>query len=204
MTLAVEVETEPEPEPEAIIPDPKTVKRFTVAQYGKLVDVGAFDDGRIELLEGWIVEQVTHNPLHDSTVDRVQELLRDRVSRDWRVRVQSAITTAHSQPDPDVVVAIGPASRYVARHPGPADIAILVEVADSSLDTDRTLKAPVYARTGIPVYWIVNLPERVVEVYANPAKGKYPPATRFGVGDSVPLVVAGQTLPPIPVSEILP
>lgn len=201
MTLAVE------DTPVAFVPALNTVKRFTVAEYNRLVDAGAFDDSRVELLEGWIVEQTTHNPLHDATVDRVQELLRDRVGREWRVRVQSAISTTFSQPEPDIVIAIGPAERYATRHPGPDDIALLVEVADSSLDRDRLEKAPVYARAGIGVYWIVNLPERVVEVYGNPtdtpAGRGYPPPARFAPGDALPLTIGGRVLPSIPVADIL-
>jgi Uma2 family endonuclease len=201
MTLAVQ------PDPPVFVPPPSSVKRFTVEEYHKAIEAEAVDaDERVELLEGWIVYKVTHNPIHDMTVDRVQEALRDRVSKDWRIRVQSAITTQDSEPEPDVVVAQGPATRYRQRHPGPQDIALLVEVADSSLDRDRD-KATVYARAGISVYWIVNLPESIVEVYADPTaspRPKYQTSMRFGLADSVPLSVAGQPLRPILVRDLLP
>ncbi|MDB5319245.1 MAG: hypothetical protein JWN40_876 [Phycisphaerales bacterium] len=166
------------------------------------------EDDPVELLEGWIVYKVTHNPLHDATVDQVQEAIRNRISKDWRIRVQSAITTSDSEPEPDVVVAQGPATRYAKRHPGPADIALLIEVADSSLDRDRNEKAPLYARAGIALYWIVNLQESLVEVYSDPAgptlAPKYQKLERFGINDSVSLTIGGQIIAPIPVTEILP
>lgn len=203
MTLATEVN------PPTFVPAPETVRRFTVEQYHTFIHAGVFHpDERIELLEGWIVRKLTHNPLHNATVDQVQEAIRDRLSKDWRIRVQSAITTADSEPEPDVVVARGPASRYSKNHPGGADIALVVEVADSSLHRDRIEKGPIYARAGIPVYWIVNLPETVVEVYSHPTgsglEAKYAEPQRFARSESIPLMISGQSLPSIPVKEILP
>lgn len=203
MTLAIE------PNPPTFVPAPGEVKRFTVEEYHRFIQAGAFHpEERVELLDGWMVYKVTHNPLHDAVVDQVQEAIRKRVSEEWRVRVQSAITTADSEPEPDVVVARGPASRYLAAHPGPADIALLVEVADSSLNRDRVEKARLYARAGIDQYWIVNLPESLVEVYRQAtgagAAATYSEPQRFGINDSIPLAIGGQSLSPIPVKEILP
>jgi Uma2 family endonuclease len=200
MTLAVEAV------PEAPVFPPESIKRFTVDEYHKLIDAGAFNDHEpVELLEGWILYQVGHDPSHDAAVKLVSQWI-DRASPDrTHSRARAAVTLPNfSEPIPDVAIVRGEVRDYAERHPGPADIFLAIEVANLSLHRDRTEKAPVYAQAGIPVYWIVNLPERAVEVYSNPTPGKYPPATRFGVGDSVPLVVGGQTLPPIPVSEILP
>ena len=194
------------PSPRSILED---LYRFSVAQYHQLTQIGVLDQTtRTELLAGWIVDKMTHNPSHDATVDRLAELFRDRVPKPWRIRVQSAITTPDSEPEPDLVIAEGPADRYNQRHPGPADIQILVEVADTSLDRDRKLKAAVYARAGVSCYWIVSLPDSIVEAYTLPtgpaAAPQYQKLERFGLQDSVPLTVAGQALPPIPVKEILP
>jgi Uma2 family endonuclease len=198
------------PIPPASAPPSTALRRFTVDEYHELIRIGMLKgDERVELLEGWIVHKMTHNPLHDVVVDRVQEALRDRVSRnDWRVRVQSATTTTDSEPEPDVVIARGPAERYLQRHPGPEDIALIVEVADSSLSRDRNQKLRLYARAGIAVYWIVNLPDSAVEVYSDPASAnpvpEYRSLERFHKGDAIPLTVAGQNLEPVPVNEILP
>src|SRR5438874_1639383 len=110
MTLAVQ------PIPQPFVPSPDSIKRFTVDEYHRMIDADALSaDDRVELLEGWVVYKGTHNPLHDTTVDRVQELLRDRVEKIWRIRIQSAITTSDSEPEPDVVIAQGPADRYTRR-----------------------------------------------------------------------------------------
>jgi hypothetical protein len=126
----------------------------------------------------------------------------------WRVRSQSAITTADSEPEPDVVVAAGPATHYKEQHPGPKEIALVVEVSDSSLNRDRTEKLIIYARAAIPVHWIVNLQEQVVEVYTDPTgpavRPTYRGTDRFFLDDAVPLAVGGNKLPPIPVRDILP
>jgi len=198
MTLAIE--------PPTFVPQPELLRRFTVDEYHRLIQADVFGaDARVELLEGWIVYKMTHNPLHDSTVDKVQEILRDRIGKDWRVRVQSAITTSDSEPEPDITIAKGPASRYAKRHPGAKDIALIVEVADSSLDRDRNEKGALYARAGIAVYWIINLPESVVEVYSKIGRNRrYASPQRFGLKDSVPLSIAGLVLPPIPVREVTP
>ncbi len=151
------------------LPPPFPVRRFTVDEYHRMIQSGILtEDDRVELLEGWIVPKMPHNPPHDSVLDQVQEALLKALPQGWRVRVQSAITTADSEPEPDIVVAPGPASRYRTRHPGPADIVLLVEVADSTLANDRGMKAQLYARAGIVVYWIVNLVDAQVEVYTDP------------------------------------
>jgi Uma2 family endonuclease len=203
MTLATEVN------PPTFVPAPETVRRFTVEQYHTFIQAGVFHpEERLELLEGWIVRKVSHTPLHDATVDQVQEAIRARLSNDWRIRDESAITTADSEPEPDVVVARGRASRYAENHPGGVDIALVVEVADSSLHRDRVEKGPIYARAGIPEYWIVNLPERMVEVYSQPVgagiEAKYAEPRRFTLNDCIPVIIGAQSLRPIPVKEILP
>jgi len=184
------------------------LKRFTVDEYHKMIQAGVFEeDDRFELLEGWIVHKVTKNPIHENTIDRLQDALRARLPN-YRIRLQSAITTADSEPEPDVTVAVGPATRYDTRHPGPLDIPLVVEIADSSLLRDRRDKLVIYARAAIPVYWIVNLPDLVVEVYADPSgpagRPTYRKTDTYYQNDSVPLAVGGQSLAPIPVRDILP
>jgi Uma2 family endonuclease len=195
--------------PSAAFPPANSLRRFSVEEYHALMRAGVLkEQERVELLEGWIVEKMTHNPLHDVVVDRVQETIRDRVSRDWRVRVQSATTTTDSEPEPDVVVARGPAERYLQRHPGASDIALLVEVADTSLSRDRH-KARIYAREGIAVYWIVNLQDSLVEVYTDPSgaaepEPRYRRTDRYTTADSVPLTIPGQSPTSIPAKDMLP
>jgi Uma2 family endonuclease len=123
------------------------------------------------------------------------------------LRVQSAATLDRGEPEPDLVVARGPARRYVTQHPGPKDIGLVVEISDSTLAVDRGLKLANYARNRLPIYWIVNLIDALVEVYTESKGGRSPTYRQrrdYGPHEAVPLVLAGQTVADIPVREMLP
>ncbi len=151
-------------------PPPLPVRRFTVEEYRRLGESGILsEDDRVELLEGWIVPKMVHNPPHDNAVELAADTLRVRIPAGWSVRVQSSIRTADSEPEPDLAVVRGSARSRSGRHPTPEEIALVVEVADASLDRDRRSKARVYARAGIAVYWIVNLVDRQVESHEDPS-----------------------------------
>jgi Uma2 family endonuclease len=180
-----------------------------VDEYRRIGEAGVLtEDDRVELLEGWIVPKVIHNPRHDATIDQAHETLESLLPRGWRIRIQSAITTGESEPEPDLTVVAGRAVSFVSRHPGPAEIALVIEVADSSLTTDREVKGRIYARAGLPVYWIINLIDAVVEVHRDPTGPGPVPAYRtrevFGLGDSIPLAVGGQDLGAIAVRALIP
>jgi Uma2 family endonuclease len=161
----------------------------------------------VELLEGWIVLKMPHKQNHDATVDQANEVLRGKLPVGWRMRVRSAVTTDDSEPEPDLAVVLGPANRYAARHPGAQDIALLVEVADSSLAHDREVKGRLYARAGIAIYWIINLVDLQVEAYAQPSGPIANPGYRqhqtFRTGETVPLVIAGQSIALVAVRDLL-
>src|SRR5262249_47052227 len=147
-----------------------------------------------------------HNPPHDAIVDQSQEVLQRRFPPpQWRVRVQSAITTPDSEPEPDVVLAPGPASRYLDHHPEPEEIELLVEVSDSTLNDDRQHKGRLYSRARIAVYWIVNLILRQIEVYSDPSGPDPNPSYRnrqdYQIGEEIPVFVGGQEAARIPVAE---
>jgi hypothetical protein len=166
------------------------------------------EDDRVELLEGWIVPKMAHNPPHDVTVDQAQETLRARLPAGWRIRVQSAITTEDSEPEPDIVVVPGPVTRYVTRHPEPQDIGLLVEVSDANLQRDRNEKSRLYARARIGCYWIINIPDQQVEVFTDPTGPDADPHYRqnqvYDIHATVPLILDGQERGPIPVQELFP
>jgi Uma2 family endonuclease len=193
--------------PPRFIPSPASLRRFTVDEYHRMIDAGAFDgdDNPVELLEGWVVYQMGHNPPHDVAVKLVAKMLDRAIPDHVHTRVQSAITTADSEPLPDVAVVFGDPRDYVGHHPtGPREIALVVEVADSSLDRDRNEKAPLYARAGIGVYWIVNLQDATIEVHTDPTNQGYRKTDHFRRGANIPVTIAGQSLASIPVSDILP
>jgi Uma2 family endonuclease len=185
------------------------VRPFTVDEYHRLVQIGMLaEDEPVELLEGWITPKMPRSPLHDSTVDLLADLIRPLLPPGWRVRTELAVTTSDSEPIPDLAVTLGPATRYRQTHPLPADVEVLIEVADSSLSRDRNEKARLYARASIATYWIVNLQDVQIEVYTDPtgpdASAHYRRRQDFRSGDSVPLVIGGQQVGAIAVADLLP
>jgi len=183
--------------------------RFSVDAYHRLIETGILREGEpVELLEGWIVTKMGRNPPHDLAVSLAEYEIDRRLPAAWFRRVQSAVTTAGSEPEPDIAVVRGPRRRYAKQHPTPQDTALGVEVADTSLAHDRGFKASVYAKASIPVYWIINIPESHVEVYTDPTGPGPSPCYRqrqdFRLGTDIPLVLDGQEVGRIPVQDLLP
>jgi Uma2 family endonuclease len=188
---------------------PEPVRRFTVEEYHQMIQSGVLkEDEPFELLEGWLIPKMTRNPPHDLAVALLEYELDRRLPGDWFRRGQSAVTTPDSEPEPDAAVVRGPRRRYAQQHPTPQDMTLVIEVADSSLQRDRTTKARLYARAGIPVYWIVNIPEMHVEVYTDPSGPGDEPAYRqrrdYRLDDVLPLVIDGREVGTIPVRDLLP
>jgi Uma2 family endonuclease len=188
---------------------PRPVRRFTVREYHQMIAAGVFaEDTRFELLEGWIISKMTRNPPHDVALGQAHDVLRGLLLAGWHIREQSAITTAESEPEPDLAIVRGIRSDYLKHHPGPRDLAFVVEVADSALAEDRKIKGRIYARAGIPACWIINLVDRQVEVSTDPTGPAAAPGYRqlhaYGPDEFVPLIVGGQGLGRIAAREFLP
>jgi len=166
------------------------------------------EDDNVELLEGWIVPKMGRNPPHDAVISIVEAVLPPLLPKGLFCRGQSAITTTASEPEPDIAVIRGTQRDYFGHHPGPADMALVIEVADSSLSRDRSLKGRIYAAAAVPVYWIINLVDGQVEVYTDPTGPDATPVYRmrqdYQIGDLVPFVVDGRDLVTIPAQELLP
>ena len=117
------------------------------------------------------------------------------------------VTLSSSEPEPDLALVVGGASHYRASHPVPGDISLVVEVADSTLHYDQIVKGPIYARDSLPIYWIVNLVDRRIDVYTDPtgptAQPRYQHVRHAQLADSVDLIVGGQTVATIPVADLL-
>ena len=146
---------------------PRT-RRWTRAEYDRLIDRGVFQpDERLELLAGHLVIREPQGDPHILAIERLNELLRVAFGPEWRVRIQLPIALDdESEPEPDVSVAAGrPLETTEAK---PSRLALVVEVAESSLALDREHKGSLYARARVPEYWIVNLVDRVLEVYRDP------------------------------------
>ncbi len=157
-------------------PPPQIVnrRRFTVAELLVMDAAGIFHpDERIELLDGEIITMAPINEPHADGTDRLEDLLKENLRGRARVRVQGPVQlNDRSLPQPDTAV-LQLRPDYHRRHPLPADVYLLVEVADSSLASDRSVKLALYADAGIPEVWIVNLPARQVEAYDDPVDGVY-------------------------------
>jgi Uma2 family endonuclease len=186
------------PTPEGFPP----LARLTVEQYEAMIASGAFSgDDRFELLEGTLVAKMTKNPSHSTGSELCGEAIRRFLPAGWHVRIEKPvrIPARDSMPEPDVSVARGGIRDYEDRDPGPEDVALVVEVSDTTVRADRVLAAT-YTGAGIPVYWLVNIPDRQLEVYT---AGAAAPAI-LAETDTVELVIAGQTVGRIPVADLLP
>jgi Uma2 family endonuclease len=141
--------------------------RWTRDEYHRMADAGVFQNQRVELIEGEVFDMAPQNAPHFRAIDKTQEALRSvfPASSNW-VRAQGPLNLSiHSEPEPDVSVSAGRRDD----HPDhPTTALLIVEVSDSTLRFDRETKSTVYARTGIREYWIVNIPERQLEVHRNP------------------------------------
>jgi len=138
-------------------------------EYDRLVALGAFADEKLELLAGQLVPMSPIGPPHSSAVDELAELLLPALLGRARVRTQSPFAVLDSsEPEPDVAVV--PRGDYHTEHPSQAHL--IIEVAESSLQRDRE-KQRIYAQAGVPEYWIVNVPERCLEVYTDPGHEGY-------------------------------
>lgn len=147
---------------------PLTLRRWKRVEYDRLVDLGVFGDDPIELIGGQLIVAEPKGEYHSSAIGTVDYAVRAVLPPGWVVRIQLPVSLdEESEPEPDVVVVPGRSADYRYAHPSRPELAI--EVADSSLTFDRQQKGSLYARAGIQDYWIVNLVDRVVEVYRDPA-----------------------------------
>jgi Uma2 family endonuclease len=186
-----------------------TLTLFSVEEYHQMIQAGILDENdNVELLEGHLVHKMSRNPPHDGTIQLVSDLLREVLPPGWCVRDQSAVTLTGSEPEPDVCLARGTRRSFLTRHPGAAEVGLVVEVSESSLAWDRTDKARIYARAGIETYWIVNLVDRQVEVYTQPtgpsASPGYARRDDVPLGGSVSLVLDGVVIAALAVCDLLP
>jgi len=176
-------------------------RRWTRGEYYRMGELGFFNGQKVELVEG---EVITVSPMgagHAATIAKVTRVLFQVFGEGFTIRVQLPLAIEpESEPEPDIAVVLGSPDDYIDEHPSTA--ILVVEVSDTSLLYDRTEKAKVYAKAGIPEYWIVNLLDRQVEVYRRPQGQGYA---------EVQVLKGGEFLSPlskpeakIPVDHLLP
>jgi len=209
-------------------------KRLTVDQYDQMVENGILPEtNRFELIQGRIVEKDVKNPAHSTAAEQSRRAIQRVLPAGWDTRQEQPvrIPNRRSEPEPDVSVVRGAVKDYATRHPGPEDVALVVEITRSSVAKDRAL-ARVYGGGGIPAYWIVNVPSRRLEVYtaapragdqetsgagedfncstAQPStalaerSGAYPAPMILRETESVDLIIQGQVVGRISVADLLP
>ncbi len=189
----------------------RIANRLTVEQYDRMVENGILPEtNRFELIFGRIVEKDVKGPKYRVTAGYTERAIQRRLPPGWHTAKEEPIRIPNrkSEPEPDVSVVRGAIEDYEDRHPGPGDVALVIEVTRTSVAKDRKL-ARVYGPGGIPVYWIVNVPKRQLEVYAHPVPGAqvggaYPPPRILRETEVVDLVIAGQIVGQIPVADLLP
>jgi Uma2 family endonuclease len=187
----------------------EVIWRFSVDQYHAMIRSGILSEGdQVELLEGWLVCKMPKNPPHRIATRLTQKALEQIVPAGWYVDSQEPITLEDSEPEPDVMIVRGDTRDYRDRHPSGQDVALVAEVSDATLERDRETKRQIYARAGIPIYWIINLVENRIEVYSDPALGvdgfNYQQRTDYSLTDEIPVVIESHEIGRISVEDFLP
>ena len=176
---------------------PLRTHNFTVDEYHRMAEAGVFhEDDRVELIDGQVVRMTPIGVPHAGCVNRLTELFSPLAGTIATLSVQNPVILAeHDEPQPDFTVLRHRVDGYGARHPRAADVLLVIEVADTSVESDRQVKIPLYAQAGIPEAWLVNLPAGRIEVYRNPVRGKYAKVTSASRGETLtPLEVPSATL----------
>lgn len=175
---------------------PEPVCRLSVDQYHSMVRSGILDeDSRVELLQGWLVPGKPKNPPHVVSTRYFRDSLESLLPPGWHVRCEQPITLADSEPEPDLAVVRHQVRDYAKRHPVAADAALVVEVADTTLERDRSTKKRIYACAAIPYYWLADVTARRVFVWSQPlpdaAEPEYRDLRIYAPGEEIPFVLDG-------------
>jgi len=181
---------------------------LSVLEYNHLTEIGLLtENDNVELLEGVMVYKMPRNPSHDGDLHEVLNGLIAVLPSGWAFRVQSAIQLADSVPEPDIAIVRIDSRKYRGNYPTPKDIGLLVEVSDSTLDSDRKDKCRIYARAGIACYWVVNIPDRQIEVYEQPSGPTTTPGyakrADYRPGDHLPFLLNGVQIATLTVRDLL-
>lgn len=190
---------------------------LTVEQYHQMIRTGILEEGLpIELLDGYLVrkdrakageDSMTIGHEHAWVVRKLTHLSQSLLKFGCDIQVQLPITLPpDGEPEPDATIVRGTTEDYRDRHPEPGDILYVIEVADSSLQRDRTTKQRMYADAGIPRYLIVNLVDKTIEEYAEPraGAGRYDVSQVLRKGQDLRLELDGERHIDLPVADLLP
>jgi Uma2 family endonuclease len=165
----------------------KTLAKWSINEYHRMVEAGILCDRNVELLEGEIVEMSPETPFHYNTAKRGAKYLEELLVNQAEVRFNGPITLENSEPEPDIAIVRLPESVYNNRHPQPEDIFWVVEVAKTSLKKDLEIKAAIYAAAQIQEYWILDLSAQQMIVLRNPQERRYTQEQIMQTGIITPL-----------------
>ena len=162
-------------------------RRFTAAEFLRLVEIGVLAEGdRVELIQGDLIEMSPIYITHISTLNRLVWLLSNALGKQVILSVQNPVQLSEDNlPQPDVAIFRFQEEFYSEQHAKPEDILLIIEVADTSLRYDQRVKSKLYGTAGIADYWIVNLPERQIEVYREPRPNGYRTVTTYAPGETL-------------------
>jgi Uma2 family endonuclease len=182
-----------------------TPRRITVDEYDRMATAGVFDEPKkIELIDGYLVTKMPKSPEHSFSTRVVFKSIEKMLPPGWMAQKADPIRIPpYDEPEPDVAIVRGTDSDFRHRLPEAGEVGLAVEVSRTNPSADR-LQENSYARGGIPVYWIVNLVDRQVEVYTDPGPAGYATRTEYRSGQQVPVVIDGQQCGQIAVDDILP
>ena len=160
---------------------------FTVHDYHKMVDAGILtEDDRVELIRGEILAMSPIGPRHSAAVLRATQALVKLVGDSAIVGVQGSIRLdEYDEPQPDIYLLRPKEDFYASGHAGPADIFLIVEMADSSIEYDQGIKMGLYAETGVPEYWVADIRNDGLITYSDPVHNTYSTVRRFRRGETV-------------------
>jgi Uma2 family endonuclease len=180
--------------------------RLTVGQYDKIVASGIIAEiKRVELIEGLLVAKMGRNRPHVQSGKRGFRAIERLLPAGWHVSKEDPVVVSEgSKPEPDLSVVRGEIEDFDHRDVTAADVALVVEIAESSLSVDRLEMKRIYSASRIPVYWIVNLIDRQLEVYTDPDRGEYRTTTILNADQNVEIILDGVAVGSIAVADLLP
>jgi Uma2 family endonuclease len=204
-TLAVAAGSPPGP-PQT--PPDRGLYQFTVEQYERIVELGLLtEEDKVELLDGFLVKKMTRHEPHSFACTVAREAIARLMPAGWYLRVEQPVRIPdRDEPEPDLAIVTGSPRDHLrlGRPPEPGEVSFVLEVADSTLVGDRTVKLRAYARARISVYWLVNLVDRQVEIYTGPESERYGNIQIIGPDQAATVVVDGSAVGQVVVADLLP
>lgn len=188
-------------------PPPDNLWPLSVERYHQMIDAGILTtDDPVELLDGYLVRKMPKHAMHRFVTDELRDWFNSVLPAGYHTMAQDPVTLPTSEPEPDNSVIRGQRRMFAKRHPHASETVLLVEVSDTTLAHDRGQKKRVYAKANITQYWIVNLVDRQIEVYADPdpAAGDYRQQSVYRVNDEFQVSIDGNLVGTLRLEQLLP